>query len=271
MSVPTASTVQLGDCPAVIIVDDAAAVRGMLRALLADEGYRVVGDLASGGHLLDAVAQLQPDIVCLDYNLPDSNGIDLLKAIHAAHPAVAVVMITGSTDPDLESAAAEAGAAGFIRKPFSPDKILKELRQVVQAQHLLSAAQQADQPLTVATPRATAVIADDSATMRLLLRAILGRAGVAVVGEAWDGRQAANLVAEHRPDLVCLDIDMPVMNGLEALQAIRAAQPGVKVLMVTGSTNREAIMQAGKAGARGYILKPFHPDKVIEAIGKLLG
>ncbi|OHC70079.1 MAG: hypothetical protein A2045_05585 [Rhodocyclales bacterium GWA2_65_20] len=107
--------------------------------------------------------------------------------------------------------------------------------------------------------------------MRLLLRAILGRAGVAVVGEAWDGRQAANLVAEHRPDLVCLDIDMPVMNGLEALQAIRAAQPGVKVLMVTGSTNREAIMQAGKAGARGYILKPFHPDKVIEAIGKLLG
>ena len=106
--------------PKVIVVDDAAAVRGMLRAVLTDEGYSVVGDLASGGHLLSAVAQMQPDIVCLDYNLPDGNGLDLLREIHAAHPTVAVVMITGATDPDLESAAAEAGAAGFIRRAPAP-------------------------------------------------------------------------------------------------------------------------------------------------------
>lgn len=255
----------------IIIVDDAAAVRGMLRALLTDEGYRVVADLASGSHLLDAVAQHQPDIVCLDYNLPDADGIELLKQLRAAHPAVAVVMITGSADPELENTAAAAGAAGFIHKPFSPDRLLKELRQVTHAQRLLSAATEVPQGApVVTTARARAVIADDSATMRALLKAILARVAVEVVGEAWDGKQAVELVAQHRPDIVCLDLDMPVMNGLEALAAIHADQPGAKVLMITGNANRDAIMAAGKSGARGYILKPFQPEKVAEAILRLL-
>jgi DNA-binding NarL/FixJ family response regulator len=254
----------------IIIVDDAVSVRSMLRVLLSEEGYKVLGELASGAHLLDAVAQTQPDIVCLDYHLPGSNGIDLLRQLHEAHPAVAVVLITGSTEPDLESTAAEAGAAGFIRKPFSPEKIVYELRQVVHARRLLRATTLAGTPVTVRVARARAVIADDSTTLRQLLKAILQRAAIEVVGEAWDGRQAVELVAERRPDIVCLDIDMPVMDGLEALQAIRAQHPDVKVLMVTGSAQRSAIQQAAKLGARGYILKPFYPDKISAAIDKLL-
>lgn len=264
MNAPDASSVKI------LIVDDAAAVRSLLRTLLVEEGYKVLGELASGAGLADAIAQLQPDIVCLDYNLPDSNGIDLLKAVHAATPHVAVVMITGSMEPDLERDAAAAGAAGFIRKPFSPERIVRELRHVVHAQGLLRAAKPATATLTVASARARAVIADDSGTMRLLLKAILEKAAVEVVGEAADGRQAVELVAARRPDIVCLDIDMPVMTGLEALQAIRGAHPGIKVLMITGSAQREAIMQAGKLGACGYILKPFSPDKVGAAIAKLL-
>jgi len=257
------------DATKIIIVDDAAAVRGMLRALLIEEGFNVVGDFASGGHLLKSVAQLHPDIVCLDYNLPDINGLDLLKELHEAHPAVAVVMITGSTDSGLEKAAAAAGASGFIHKPFSPDRIVKELRQILHVRRLLAAVPQ-DQAVNVKSARAKAVIADDSATMRLLLKTILERAAVEVVGEASDGKQAVDLVAQHHPDIVCLDVDMPVMNGLVALIAIHTAQPAAKVLMITGSSSRDAILLAGKSGARGYILKPFQPEKVIEAINKLL-
>lgn len=255
----------------VIVVDDAAAVRGMLRALLVNEGYQVVADLASGGHLLATIEQHAPNIVCLDYHLPDADGIELLKEIHAAHPTVAVVMITGSTDPDLESAAAEAGAAGFIHKPFSPERILGELRQVAHMQRLLVAAAKSQGEVVVHKARARAVIADDSATMRMLLKAILERLAIEVVGEAWDGKQAVELVAQHRPDIVCLDVDMPVMNGLEALAAIHAAQPDVKVLMITGSASRDAILQASKSGAKGYILKPFQPEKVVQGLAKLLG
>lgn len=255
----------------IVIVDDAMAVRSVLRALLVEEGYQVIGELASGAGLLDLVARTPPDIVCLDYNLPGSNGLELLKLLHESHPDVAVVLITGSSEPDLENSAAEAGAAGFLRKPFSPEKIVRELGQVAHARRLLRATRLAGTPVTVKKARARAVVADDSGTMRQLLRAILERAAVEVVGEAWDGKQAVDLVAELSPDVVCLDIDMPVMNGLEALQAIHAQCPSAKVLMVTGSTQREAILQAGKAGARGYILKPFYPDKVSEAIDKLLG
>ncbi len=254
----------------VVIVDDAAAVRALLRSLLAEEGYKVVGELASGASLPELVARAEPDLVCLDYNLPGSDGLELLKMLHETRPEVAVVLITGSSDPALEDAAAEAGAAGFIHKPFSPDTILRELGQVVHARRLLAAQRQAGTPHAVRQARARAVIADDSGTMRQLLKAILEHAAVEVVGEAWDGKQAVEMVAERRPELVFLDIEMPVMNGLEALAAIHAAQPDVKVLMVTGNSSRDAILQAGKSGARGYVLKPFQPAKIAEAIDKLL-
>lgn len=254
----------------VLIVDDAAAVRGMLRALLAEEGYVVVGELAAGARVLETVAGLTPAIVCLDRHLPDADGLDLLREIHAAHPAVAVVMISGSEDADLEAVAAEAGAAGFIRKPFSAERIVRELRQVAHAQALLRAARQSAGGLAVRQARARAVVADDSATMRMLLAAILARAGVEVVAEASDGRQAVELAALHRPDIVCLDVDMPVMTGLQALPAIRSGCPDAHVLMVTGSARRETIAEAARGGARGYVLKPFHPDRVVEAIDKLL-
>lgn len=259
------------DSPAkILIVDDAMALRTVLRAFFASQNYKVVGELASGSGVLDAVARMQPDIVCLDYNLPDANGIDLLKAIHSAHPTVAVVMITGDISPDLESVAAEAGAAGFIRKPFTQERIALEMRQVAQAQ-ALHKRHAAGQSFAIKKALARAVVVDDSTTMRMLLTSILHQAQVEVVGEAADGRQAVDIVAQRQPDIVCLDMDMPVMNGLEALEQIHANNPQAKVLMITGRAGRELVMQAAKLGARGYILKPFEPEKVTEAIYKLLG
>lgn len=253
----------------ILIVDDASALRTVLSGFFKSEGYQVVGELGSGSGVLEAVNQHKPDVVCLDYNLPDANGIDLLKGIHAAHPTVAVVMITGDASPTLEAEAAEAGAAGFIRKPFTQDRMAREIRQVVHAQSLHKR-HAAGGEFAVNQARARAVVVDDSATMRLLLTSILNHARIEVAGEAPDGKQAVEVVVRIKPDIVCLDMDMPVMNGLEALEQIRAQVPAAKVLMITGHTGREAVMQAAKLGARGYILKPFEPDKVIEAIEKLL-
>ncbi len=254
----------------ILVVDDAAAMRAALRAFLKSEGYLVVGELASGGSVVETVKQLQPDVVCLDYNLPDANGIDVLRAIHAEHPTIAVVMITGDVGPDLEAEAAEAGAAGFIRKPFSQDRMSLEIRQVVHAQELHKR-QVEKGSFEVNQARARAVVADDSATMRMLLASILQHAKVEVVGQAPDGRQAAEMVARCKPEIVCLDMDMPVMNGLDALDLIRVQSPASRVLMITGRAGKDLVMQAAKRGASGYILKPFQPDKVIEAIDRLLG
>jgi two-component system chemotaxis response regulator CheY len=252
-----------------MLVDDAAAIRSVLRMLLSHEGHKIVGEFGHGAKLLASVAQLKPHIICLDFNLPDSDGLSLLKEIHAAHPEVAVVMITANENPALEHEAAEAGATGFIRKPFTQDKIIKDLRQVVHAQRLMAAARRpgGNSPIEI---RARAVIADDSKAMRQLLALILPQAGVEVVAVGFDGKQATELVAEHKPDIVCLDVDMPVMGGLEALKIIHAQNPTVKVLMVTANANRQIFAEAAQAGAKGYILKPYQPEKVIQAISQLI-
>ncbi len=253
----------------ILIVDDAASLRGVLKAFFSSQGYIVVGELPSGSSLLETVDRLKPDIVCLDYNLPGANGIDLLKLLNVDFPNVAVVMITGDTTPELESIAVEAGAAGFLRKPFTPNRMEQEMRQIVHAQTLLKR-HGGGTSKTTAPTRGTAVVVDDSATMRRLLASILAELQVQVLGEASDGRQGVELSCQHQPDLICLDMNMPVMNGLQALEQLRARQVKSKILMISGNSDREMVLQALKDGARGYILKPFEPDKVVAAINNLL-
>ncbi len=258
-----------------LIVDDSATMRSTLNAFLAEAGIEVIGQLANGSQLLQMISRASPDIVCLDYNLPDINGLELLKTIVSVHPEIAVVIITGEQAPDLRQAAAQAGAAGFIHKPFSEDQIIKEIRHIIQTQRLLavthkSITKAAPDQVAEFTVRKTAIIADDSKTMRRLLMVILAAQNIDVLAEATDGAQAVELVALHQPDIACLDIDMPSMNGLEALRAIRQKHPATKVLMITGNTRREVVLEAVKLGAVGFVAKPFDPAKVGEALAKVM-
>jgi len=258
-----------------LVVDDAPAFRLAMRALLQSSGYALIGELASGTPLLPTIDRLRPDIVCLDYYLPDQNGLALLNTLRASHPEVAVVMITGSNDAELEARAAECGAAGFLRKPFSPGQVIAVIDQVRWAQllfrrHRVKCVAAPDGQVSLLPARARAVVVDDSATMRRLLCAILDHAQIEVVGEAVDGREAIEVVARWRPQVVCLDVDMPGMDGLTALPQLRAGSPQSRVLMVTARAGRERVLAAAKAGASGYILKPFAPERVIEALGHVL-
>ena len=255
-----------------LIVDDSATMRSTLNAFLTLANIEVIGQLSSGLKLLQTITQSSPDIVCLDYNLPDINGLELLKSIVSQHPKVAVVMITGEQDPNLQSAAAEAGAAGFIQKPFSQEQVVKVIKHIIQTKRLLadisnpSAKADAEAIVTKLTSKKTAIIADDSKTMRALLTAILSNQNIDVLAEATNGAQAVELVLQHRPDITCLDIDMPGMNGLDALREIRQEIPSTKVLMITGNTKREVVMEAVKLGVIGFVTKPFDPAKISKAI-----
>ena len=255
----------------VLIVDDNAIIRSLLNNTLRNNGYSVVGQLASGSGLMDAIVKTRPDIVCLDYQLPDSNGLTLLREVRTSYPDVSVIMITGETDIALENAAADAGAAGFITKPFSLDALAQELQQVVQMRKAVNIINLTPSAAEAATEfRATAVIADDSATMRNLLSSILTNAKIDVVATAANGREALLMVAEHKPKLVFLDCDMPLMSGLDALRSITEQWPDIKVVMITGRSDRETILQANQLQAKGYVLKPFQPQKVVDVIDKLL-
>jgi len=91
-------------------------------------------------------------------------------------------------------------------------------------------------------------------------------AGIVVVGQANDGQQALACAAQLDPDVVLMDVSMPVMNGLEAVRCFRTQFPAIRVLMLSMHDNREYIMQVMQAGARGYILKDVSSEELISAI-----
>jgi len=253
----------------VVIVDDSTVMRSMLHTIFTHEGFTATKEFSSGRGLIEKLAKEPPDIICLDYNLPGSNGLELLQEIHSRHPEIAVVMITGNESPELEKAAAEAGASGFIHKPFTPGSIVKTIHHVALA-HKFVNTRQLGESLPLEEARASVVIADDSRTMRQLLGAILEQINVQVVGEASNGEQAVALVTELKPDLVFLDIEMPVMTGLEALHKIKSQQPATQALIVTSRAERECVIEAVKIGAKGYILKPYQPNQVMDQVQTLL-
>lgn len=259
-----------------LIVDDSATMRATLKAFLESTDIEVIGQLSSGSQLLQTISQLTPDIVCLDYNLPDINGLELLKSIISEYPQVAVIMITGEQAANLQGLAAEYGAAGFIHKPFSQDQVIKEINHIIQTQRLFANTRKpakkvdAQEDVDEFSVKRTAIIADDSKTMRALLTAILTNQEIDVLAEATNGAQAVELVAQHQPDIACLDIDMPVMDGLDALREIHQKSPSTKVLMITGNAKREVVMEALKQGAISFVVKPFDPVKVSEVITKVL-
>ena len=114
------------------------------------------------------------------------------------------------------------------------------------------------------------LIVDDAAFMRMMIKDILEKNGFEVIGEANNGIKAVELYKKERPDVVTMDITMPDMDGIEAVKAIKALDPSAKVIMCSAMGQQTMVMDAIKAGARDFIVKPFQPDRVLEAIGKVV-
>nr|WP_104531035.1 response regulator [Streptomyces specialis] len=109
------------------------------------------------------------------------------------------------------------------------------------------------------------VIAEDEALIRLDLKEMLEEEGYTVVGEAGDGQRAVELARELTPDLVILDVKMPVMDGISAAEKI-AGETIAPVLMLTAFSQRDLVERARDAGAMAYLVKPFSKSDVVPAI-----
>jgi DNA-binding NarL/FixJ family response regulator len=111
------------------------------------------------------------------------------------------------------------------------------------------------------------LIADDHAVVRAGLSQLLATfPEVELVAVAADGEEAVALAAEHRPDVVLMDLEMPVLDGIDATRQIRAAQPEVAVVVLTSFSDRDRILRALDAGAAGYLLKDAEPSELARAI-----
>jgi len=124
--------------------------------------------------------------------------------------------------------------------------------------------------LQTGEPHLRVLVVDDSdAVRRGLTRLLRPQAGIEIIDEASDGQDAIRKALQHKPDVVLMDVSMPVMNGLEAARTIKHHLPSTVILMVTQFESASFAREAVSAGATGYILKSEAPEELIPALRKI--
>ena len=247
----------------VLVVDDSAFMRKLLREILSrDSSIEVVDTAFNGRDAVNKTKRLQPDVITMDIEMPIMNGIEAVREIMKEQPTP-IVMVSALTTKGAETTieALQAGAVDFICKPsgsISPDldKISDELISKVKAashakiKHIYYSLSSAD--------KISVLIVDDSSLIRKYLRdAILSTANIQVIGEASNGREAVDKVVELKPDVIIMDIEMPVMNGVEATFEI-LKNYSIPIIVFSGKTNDEMkdVKLALEIGAVDFLPKP---------------
>lgn len=114
------------------------------------------------------------------------------------------------------------------------------------------------------------LIVDDAAFMRLVLKTMLEKNGFEVIGEAVNGLEAIEKYKALSPDLVTMDITMPVMEGIEAVKRIKEVDSGANIIMCSAMGQQTMVVQSLQAGAKDFIVKPFQEERVLESIHRVI-
>lgn len=115
------------------------------------------------------------------------------------------------------------------------------------------------------------LVVDDAKFLRMTLSNILKKANHEVVGEGENGQEAIELYRSLQPDLVTMDITMPIMSGLDAVKEIKKEFPLAKVIMCSAMGQQKMVVEAIEAGAKDFIVKPFDEARVIDSVNRVLG
>ena len=113
------------------------------------------------------------------------------------------------------------------------------------------------------------LICDDAAFMRVMIKDILTKNGYEVAGEAENGLKAVEKYNETKPDLVMMDITMPEMDGIQALKKIKEADASANIIMCSAMGQEAMVIEAIKAGAKDFIVKPFKPERIMKTLTSL--
>lgn len=264
-----------------LVVDDSKPVRSILTRVL--EGLQFhCHEATNGVEALDQLVRMpRPALVTLNRHMPEMDGFELLGRLRRSTQFrdLTVVMISTDCDEASITAAKTLGANDFLAKPFMPSELIDRLRSLgvvpdipqlssrsetdTDVSSISSALTTSPSHLGTATSPIRLLLVDDSATIRGLLSKTLGaQPGLKVVGTASNGEKALAFLATEAVDVVLLDIEMPVMDGLETLRHVRLLYPRLPVVMFSSLTERGAktTLEALVAGANDYVAKPTGSD-----------
>ena len=237
-----------------LVVDDSGAGRGIVTRVLRGLGFECV-EAGGGADALEAIArEPRPTLVTVTRQLSGMDGLELTRRIRQAPHGreLKVVVFSSDADPARQDEARTAGADAYVVKPFTSGSLGRALASLGLVQPTASAAATGSTPIRV-------LVVDDSSTIRTLLTATLGEdPGIKVIGTAVNGRMAVDMVTTSPPDLVLLDVEMPVLDGVSALREIRRIHKRLPVIMFSSLTERgtAVTLDALLAGANDYAAKP---------------
>lgn len=117
---------------------------------------------------------------------------------------------------------------------------------------------------------AKVLVVDDAKFLRVMIRSILESNAYDVVAEAENGKEAIELYQKHKPDIVTMDLTMPVMNGIEAIRELQKIDEHVKVIICSAVGQKHVVVEAIEAGAKDFIVKPFNEGKVLDTVNRVL-
>ena len=259
-----------------LVIDDSKPVRSILTKVLNGLQFQCI-EAQNGVEALDRLSHMpRPTLITLNRHMPEMDGFELLGRIRRSqqYKNLPVVMIsTDSTKASVE-AAMRLGATDFLAKPFTPTELISRLNLLglTRDTNKKTEEQQKPRPLPSGDPSTTTdlenksirlLLVDDSAAIRGILSKTLREIpGIKVTGTAADGEKALNFLEKEQVDIVLLDIEMPVMDGIETLRRIRKKHPRLPVVMFSSLTERgaKATLEALVAGANDYVPKPTATD-----------
>ena len=233
----------------ILVVDDELEIRELLRKALVKEGYNVV-TVSNAEQALACIIQEPFGLVLLDIKLAGESEIFVLKRIKELHQNIPVVIYSGVVTPEIEKEARIAGANEVLSKDVEIMQLVEQINRFIKGNARVS------QDLSTRKEKSILIV-DDELEIRRVLSTFFKKKGYTKVAAAENGEKALELARSQEFSVALLDVNMPVMDGITALEKLLEINPNLGVVMVTGRQDDENIKRAIELGAYGYILKPF--------------
>jgi len=238
----------------IFVAEDHADSRRFMVDSLRRDGHDAVA-WEDGEVAREPLLQRGYDLALLDLDMPGHDGLELTAFRRAweeetGAPRLPIVMVSGHATEDHRRRAQEAGVDAFVPKPLTRQRLLGVVDRILDL-------------------RPTVLVADDASEARRLWTIWLRQAGANVV-EATHGQEAVALAAEHRPDAIVLDMEMPVLDGYGAATQLRRTGSDVPILGFTGHIGSAARRRVLEAGCTAYLAKPVRRSALLEALRGLM-
>lgn len=247
-----------------LVIDDSSTTRRIIQGILLSScGFTEVVQKENGKTGLEEILNNHGryHIIILDWYMPEMDGIDVLLAIRNAHISTPVIICTSAEDKESIINAITAGANEYLIKPFEAGVFQSKVEKVlVRFQARLM------QKKTVRI-----LVVDDSEIVREAIKLALMKDGVITeVVLAEDGNVALKLFSKRPFNLVLLDWQMPELDGMAVLREIRKNDTHTPVIMATGNSKIDQMVEAFDAGASNFIPKPFIPADMLKKVYQLI-